>query len=76
MMRCEHCGGHANLGLAHLHGNPCQPLCHDCTEHELERQKAERDRLFWEREARFRVHHEERLVHRMAWINDFLNKAA
>jgi hypothetical protein len=44
MMRCEHCGGRAQPGLAHLHGNPCRHLCHPCTERELERQEAERAR--------------------------------
>lgn len=49
MMRCEHCGGHALAGLAHLHGNPCRPLCADCTAKVLEqrelqeRQKLERE---------------------------------
>lgn len=38
MMRCEHCGGHAIPGLAHIHGNPCRPLCRTCTQLELERQ--------------------------------------
>jgi hypothetical protein len=42
MMRCEHCGGHANPGLAHLHGNPCQHLCVTCTRRLLERQELER----------------------------------
>lgn len=32
MIRCEHCGGHAPPGLAHLHGDPCRPLCRGCTE--------------------------------------------
>jgi hypothetical protein len=42
MLRCEHCGGHAIPGLAHIHGNPCRPLCHTCTQRELERQERER----------------------------------
>jgi hypothetical protein len=42
MMRCEQCGGHANPGLAHIHGNPCRHLCVGCTRRELERQELER----------------------------------
>lgn len=42
MMRCEHCGGHAIPGLAHLHGNPCRHLCPTCTRRELERQELAR----------------------------------
>jgi hypothetical protein len=42
MMRCEHCGGYAIFGLAHLHGNPNRPLCYTCTKLVLERQKQER----------------------------------
>lgn len=38
MLRCAHCGEHALAGLAHLHGDPCRPLCRRCTELELKRQ--------------------------------------
>jgi hypothetical protein len=30
-MRCTRCGGRAFPGLAHLHGDPTQPLCGVCT---------------------------------------------
>ena len=52
MLRCEHCGGHAIPGLAHLHGNPCKALCHTCTQRQLERQELERKA---EAEAKKRV---------------------
>lgn len=45
MMRCERCGGHALAGLAHLHGDPCRPLCWDCTAKllkQLERQERQK----------------------------------
>jgi hypothetical protein len=31
MLHCNRCGGLALAGLAHLHGDPCRPLCWDCT---------------------------------------------
>lgn len=40
MMHCEHCGGLANPGLAHIHGNPCRPLCADCTSEVLKQREA------------------------------------
>lgn len=41
MTRCTHCGENASLGLAHLHGDPCRPLCLACTKREVERKQAE-----------------------------------
>lgn len=44
MLRCNRCGGHAQAGLAHLHGDPTRPLCDPCTKFvlaEREERKAE-----------------------------------
>ena len=40
MLRCEHCGGHAHAGLAHLHGLLIH-LCQDCTRRVLVAKKEE-----------------------------------
>lgn len=47
MLRCCECGGQAIPGLAHLHGDPCRPLCHDCTQKVLARmeQKLREERI-------------------------------
>jgi len=39
MLRCEHCGGHAQAGLAHLH-NLMKHLCWACCQAVLELRKA------------------------------------
>jgi NAD-dependent SIR2 family protein deacetylase len=55
MMRCTSCGGYAHPALAHLHGNPDEPRCYDCTQKELtRRQELEHIEQFldaWKREV-------------------------
>ena len=42
MLRCQNCGGYAVAGLAHLHGDPCRPLCETCTA-EVVKEREERE---------------------------------
>jgi len=47
MLRCHRCGGAAQAGLAHLHGDPSRPLCPSCTNKVLaERYMLEKVRTF------------------------------
>jgi hypothetical protein len=44
MLRCERCGGGAQAGLAHIHGDPSRHLCWHCTMRLLEQRDQERQK--------------------------------
>jgi hypothetical protein len=44
MLRCHRCGGKAQAGLAHLHGDPTYPLCGSCTKFVLAERRAKEAR--------------------------------
>lgn len=53
MLRCVHCGGVAQAGLAHLHGDPSRPLCNPCTQKVMaEREIQEKARKFFLEQVR------------------------